>query len=501
MMTQDAPRPRALWCPGVEYPVSTNVWRARIDGVAREVRRVHCVGIGGSGVGALAALLVGRGLAVTGSDARDGPALDAAAAAGAAVFVGHASGHVHPGLDLVIHTAAVGEAHPELAAARRLGIPTLKYARALGLLMEDRVGVAVAGTHGKTTTTAMVAWVLDQAGRDPSFVIGGRYPPLGGASRAGTGPELVAEACEFDRSFLQLRPRHAIVTNVEADHLDYYRDLEEIAEAFGEFLRRLPASGSAAVHAGDPVALATARAASAATGAALDPYALEGTSSEARWTVRAASGRPGSPFQLLLDGVTYLETALRVPGRHNLLNACAATSVAHRLGVPPAATAQALAAFTGVERRFQVVHDDAQATVVDDYAHHPTEIAAVLESARDRYAGRRIWAVFQPHQHSRTRQLLDAFARILARADLTLVPDIYAARDPESERRAVGSPDLVDRIRARGGDARYMASLQDVVRFVESNRRDGDVIITMGAGDVHRVATQLVRDLGAGRAA
>jgi UDP-N-acetylmuramate--alanine ligase len=340
---------------------------------------------------------------------------------------------------------------------------------------------AVAGTHGKTTTTAMLAFVLRHAGWDASFLVGGHVPQLPGHG-CGRGRHFVVEACEYDRSFLHFRPAHAIVTNIEADHLDYFKDIVEIRDAFAAFGRQV--DDLLVIH--ESLRDVVGRA--AGVRARVKTF---GPSPDADLRVLPERRRDGGASFVALGRPFHL----RVPGWHNVLNAAAVLLLARELGLETDEIERALAEFEGVGRRLQVVGRPRGVPVVDDYAHHPTEVAAGLKALRDAYAPRRLWVVFQPHQYSRLRRFLPDFARALTAADRIVVPEIYAARDGDEDRRSVSSADLVAAVRTEGGDAVHIPDFAQIVDFVRTQARAGDVVVTMGAGDVGDVAGRLAATL------
>ena len=455
-------------------------------------RKIHFVGIGGCGMCGLAEVVLVEGGEVSGSDRTESEATDRLRRLGAHIHVGHDRAHVPAGAERVVTSAAVPPDNPELIEARSRGIPVEKYARFLGRLMELRRGIAVAGTHGKSTTTAMIAFVLREAGLDPSYVIGANVPQLGGASHVGTGSHLVVEACEFDRSFLALAPQAACILNVEEDHLDYYRDLGEIREAFADFASRVSPEGRLVVTGTDRAFLQLTESALAA----VETFGLGG-----QWNWRAENleaDRGRFAFDVYRGRDLYGSVRLRIPGQHHVLNALAAVALCHWAGAPAPAVVQALGAFEGASRRTEVLGEAAGVTILDDYAHHPTEILATLRAVRQRFEPKRLWVVFQPHQHSRTRFLLKDFARALVLADKIIVPDIYFVRDSELERQAVRSQDLVGEIQGLGADALYMESFDSIRRYLVESLAAGDVLIVMGAGDVWRLGAPLLADLERG---
>ncbi|HEX7091408.1 MAG TPA: UDP-N-acetylmuramate--L-alanine ligase, partial [Longimicrobiales bacterium] len=456
-------------------------------------RPVHFMGVSGAGMSALAELVLRSGGQATGCDARPGPAAQALAAQGLEVAAGHDPAHV-AGAAAVVVTAAVPPDHPELAAARARGIPVLKRAQALGAVVNPGVVVAVAGTHGKTTTTAMTTAILAEAGLDPTGFVGGRVRAWGGGLRRGSDRLFVVEADEYDRSFLMLEPRIAVVTTVEADHLDVYGSMGAIEEAFREFLAPVPADGLIAACVDDAGARRLLRAVGdgRALGYGLDSVAaLRAVAVELR-------GR-GSRFRVEEHGEPLGELVLRVPGLHNVRNALGALAAARAAGADVEAARRALGAFEGVDRRFQELGSAGDVAVVDDYAHHPTEIAATLAAARGAYPGRRIVAVFQPHLYTRTRDFAPEFGRALAAADVVWVADVYPAR--EAPIPGV-SGELVARAarEAGGADVRYHADLGSLAEAVAEGLRPGDVCITLGAGNIDETGRAVLERLGGGAA-
>jgi len=448
-------------------------------------RRVHLVGIGGAGLSAIARVLMGRGALVSGSDLVLSPVAEALARDGARIYLGHDASHIADA-DLVVVSSAVPQDNVEVQAARAAGIPVVKRAEMLGWLMEGSIGVAVAGTHGKTTTTAMIAMVLWEAGLDPTFIVGGVMVNLGTNARAGSGPHFVIEADEYDHTFLGLKPQVAVVTNVEYDHPDCFKSPALLRYAFAEFVALLPADGLLVFCRDDPVAREIG-AGLVAQNQAVVSYGLQG---EATW--RAERIRPnmagGSDFVAVRRGQTVGEVRLRLPGAHNVLNALATLAVSERLGVPFPTVRAALREFRGVGRRFELKGEVDGVVVIDDYAHHPTEIRATLAAARQRYPGRTLWAVWQPHTYSRTKALLADFARAFGQADHVLVLPIYAAR--ERDTLGVRSADVVAAM--AHPDARCVDSLEEAVAVLGAEVQPGSVVMTLGAGDGNRVGEWLL---------
>jgi UDP-N-acetylmuramate--alanine ligase len=449
-------------------------------------KRVHFIGVGGSGMTGLAHTLLDAGAIVTGSEPRLGPHTLDLVRKGAKISREQTGQFIDPNIDLVVRTAAVPDNNIEMLVAGRLGLKTVKYAQMLGMVMQERFGVAVSGTHGKSTTSAMIAFALRQCGVDPSFVIGGTVPQLGGSSHSGTGNIFVAEACEFDRSFHNLHPRIALITNIEPDHLDYYRDIDEIVESFREFARRVPRDGLIIASGKDR------RVAQALSGLAT-PVETVSVGENNIWSARVLGIDNGCyRGEVSHAGQPVGTLCLSIAGEHNLMNATMATAACAACGVSPQHAIEALSEFHGVDRRMSVVGHFHGATVVDDYGHHPTEIRTTLRALRQRFDPRRLICVFQPHQHSRTRSLMEDFAVSFAQADETIVPDIYFVRDSEAERQKVTAADLVERVKANGQKAIHLPQFGQIVQYLKDNVRADDLVVTMGAGNIWEIGKDLV---------
>jgi UDP-N-acetylmuramate--alanine ligase len=443
-------------------------------------RRLHLVGIGGSGLCSLAAYLLERGAAVSGCDLKESPVLALLRERGARIEVGHAAGHVDD-VDAIVHTAAAPADHPELVAATVRGIATAKYARFLGEETRAKQCVAVAGTHGKTTTTTLLAEILVAAGLDPSAVVGG-FPvswPLPG--RAGAGAHFVVEACEYDRSFQNFAPQLALVTNVEPDHLDYFGTHENVVRAFADFLHNVRPGGSAILH---ESAVGSLRGA----GHGLDAVVVgEGADVDAR-LVPLPSVQGRARGRLLLRET--IDLAPLLPGEHNLVNAALAATAASRLGVPARTIETAIRQFKGVRRRLEPVGTRGGVSFFSDYAHHPTEIRAVRLALRASHPNERLLVVFQPHQASRTRDFRGDFAAELAAFDEVVVPNIFSVRESrEGVERETEL--LVDAVRRLGRAPIRTNGLGEVLETVGRVARAGDVVVLMGAGDIDDVAEEL----------
>lgn len=473
----------------------------------REGRAAHLVGICGSGMKALAEMLGGLGWTVSGSDLQ--PASDtfeSLRGKGFRVHRGHSDEFVPTNADLLIYSPAITDSNPERQQAERLGIPQWSYNQMLGELMKTRVGVSIAGTHGKSTTTAMVASVLRDAGLSPSAVIGAELigrgdlrsgeaaesgdprRALGGVSGwAGEGDLFVVESCEYQRNFLTLCPTHAVLTGIEADHFDCFRDLRETREAFADFVSRLPSEGHLVIR-GDCEAT---RIAAASSLAQIETFSLRGCTDW--WAADLRSTPDGMRFRIFRGETFFTEVSLRVPGRHNVLNAVAAAAVCHHVGASAVAIREGLSDFRGTKRRFEVLGSWRGVTLIDDYAHHPTAVTATLRTAREQFPGRRLLCAFQPHQESRTRALLDDFAESFEAADEVFLTPIFTAREkcPEAAERTIA--ELAERLSARGKSVRLVSSLDRLADELDDAARPGDVLITMGAGDINRIQHELTR--------
>ncbi len=450
---------------------------------------IHLIGIGGSGMSGLAEMLHRKGARVSGSDRCASPLLARLAAEGITVSTIQTADSFPERAELVVVSAAIPEDHPELQQARRRNLRVVRYAEMLGMLQADGGGIAIAGTHGKSTTTAWLTYALRLAGLDPSFIVGAEVEQLGGSSGAGDGPHFVVEACEYQRSFLHLCPQSAAILNIEEDHLDYYAGLDAICQAFAEFAGRIPRDGLLVTSGEDPNCRALARGAACRS-------ELVGLSPLFDWSAADLALVNGCyTYTLLLEGKPQMPVKLGLPGIHNVRNSLAVIALARHAGAGWPPIQQALTDFRGARRRLETRAVCDGVRIVDDYAHHPTEIRATLRAAREQFDPRRLYVVFQPHQHSRTRFLLDDFAASFADADEVVVPDIYFVRDSQRERDLIGSGDLVNRIGRRGGNARHVTDFDTIVRGLLPKLQPGDVVISMGAGDIWKVADELVQRL------
>ena len=452
-------------------------------------RKVHFVGVGGAGMSSLARLLLDQGARVTGSDRGAGPATRELERLGLPVAIGHAAENVPDDLDLLVITAAVPASNVEVSTAEERGVEIRKYAEVLGEVSAAKHCVAVSGTHGKTTTTALTAFLLQESGLDPTVIVGGQVGQIGGSNRNGRGPHFVVEACEYDRSFLNLRPVHALINNVEPDHLDYYKDFEDLVEAFGELAGLVEVEGLLLVNGDDPSALRTAQ-------QALCRVETFGEGDRCDWRYHAPERRSGrTTFTITRGGEDFGRFTVLLAGTHNVRNALGAVALAASLGASTERVREALARFHGADRRLERIGEADGVTVLDDYAHHPTEIRATLAALRQDWPQRRLWVVFQPHQCSRTRLLFGGFRRAFGLADRVILTDIYSVRDSEDDRQNVRASDLAEGIRRSGVSARHIGAFKDVVAYLIGKVEPGDVVVTMGAGPVDQVARELVKQL------
>ena len=455
----------------------------------RGIRHVHFVGIGGIGMCGLAELLHNQGYAVSGSDLREGATVERLRSLGIRVGIGHDAAHVGPA-DVVVYSSAVRRSNPELQEAERRKVPVIPRAEMLAEVMRLKHGIAVGGSHGKTTTTSLIAHVLDAAGLDPTAVIGGRV--LAGESaptgaRLGAGELLVAEADESDGSFLRLAPVIAVVTNVDAEHLDHYGSYEAVQQAFVAFANRVPFWGLAVLCLDHPGVQAIVPHMTRRT----TTYGFNAQADLVASDVALEGG--GSRFRVRRRADPLGEVRIRLPGRHNVLNALATVAVALELDVPFARAAAALEGFLGIERRFESKGEVAGVRVVDDYGHHPEEIRATLAAAREVHPGR-IVVAFQPHRYTRTRDLWEAFRSAFNHADVLILTEVYAAG--EDKIPGCESAGLAEEIRAHGHrNVRFVADLEDVLETLVGEAAQGDLLITLGAGSISGLGERLVRRL------
>ena len=456
----------------------------------------HFIGIGGSGLSAIARLLKESGHEVTGSDQTLSPFAADLQHIGVQIYVGHHPRNVS-GAEVVIRSSAIKDDNPEVEAAKKAGIPVYKRADFLGQLMENKTGIAVAGTHGKTTTTAMIAWMLSALERDPSFIVGGTLNNLKVNARAGQGEAFVIEADEYDRMFLGLKPQVAVVTNLEHDHPDCFPTFNDMYSAFESFVDLLPPDGTLIACAEDEGAFSLISHARR-KGSSVVSYSVQGemTINSPQWVqarTMKRNERGGFDFSVMTNIASMtnaFNVSLQVPGEHNVRNALAALSVAAVMGLPMQKAAEALGQFTGTGRRFEVRGEPKGILLVDDYAHHPTEIRATLAAARARYPKRRIWAVWQPHTYSRTQTLQYEFSRAFSDADEVLVTEIYASREAKQD---FSSAEVVASM--PHASARFSGSLAETKAYLLDHLHKGDVVLVLSAGDADGITNDLLKEL------
>ncbi len=460
----------------------------------RRIARVHLVGIGGTGMCGIAEVLLHQGYDVSGSDISMSATTRRLQSLGASIAIGHAVGNVE-GADVVVTSSAIGESNPEVTAAHAARIPVVARAEMLGELMRYRHGIAIAGTHGKTTTTSLVTAIFQAADRDPTFVIGGLLASTGSNARLGMSRYIIAEADESDASFLYLQPMLAVVTNIDRDHMaTYEHDFERLQAAFVEFVHRLPFYGAVVLCLDDPVVaqlLPRLSRPMLTYGIASDAdfVAQDITRNGRRWRFTVSRPAPHAPLKIELG----------LPGDHNVLNTLAAVAVATDEGLPDQAIIDGIAGFEGVGRRFQVFDEcrvgAAGVTLVDDYGHHPNEVRSVVQTARHVWPDRRLVMVYQPHRYTRTRDLYDDFARVLASVDALLLLEVYAAGEaviPGADGQA-----LSQGVRARGGvNPIFVTDVQEALAVLPSMVQEGDVVLVQGAGNVNQVSNRLVEESG-----
>lgn len=449
------------------------------EDILSKVKKVHFVGIGGSGMCPIAEILLHKGYELTGSDTAESDTLARVRSYGIPVTMGQKAENVN-GAELVVYSAAIKQDNPELVAARQKGIPAVERSVMLGMVTRRFPNtVAVAGTHGKTTTTAMTTQILLEAGLDPSAIIGGKLPLIGGNGRVGKSGTIVCEACEFVDTFLQLHPAISVILNIDNDHLDYFGTVENTIRSFHKFCEQT--SGTIIVNGDDENAM---KAVQGITNARIVTYGFAPGN-----VYRAADIQPTQrareSFSLLKNGEKLTEVSLSVPGKHNICNALAAFAVGDLFGVDAAQAAKSLHAFTGVHRRFEMLGEFGGVTVADDFAHHPTEIAATLTAAKE-MGFRRVWAVFQPHTYSRTYLLFDDFVKALKIADRAVLSEILAVR--ETNTYNIYAKDLAEKIPG----CVWFKTFDEITDYMVRNAQDGDLILTLGGGDVYKCANSIV---------
>ncbi len=481
-------------------------------------RDLYFIGIGGIGMSSVAGLLKNRGYGISGSDMFANSVTTHLEHLGVKIDFKQNGQSIDNKTDLIVTSAAIPESNLDLVKARKLGIKIIKYSQLLGMLMKDKKGIAISGTHGKTTTTAMVSSILRSAGLDPSCVIGGESPVFNGNYCSGKSDLFVTEACEYDRTFLNLVPQIAVITNIDEDHLDCYKDINELQGAFAEFASSINPGGLLVINKKDYNLLKDFD----GIKCRVETFAVE---NDDELSVNSANKRPRfkvnrvtkavcthemaldtptwraersvfkdgwTSFNVFYNGDFFGDFTISKPGIHNVMNALASIAIGNYLGVQKDVIKDSLAAFNGVDRRFQLLGTVNDITIIDDYAHHPTAIRATLRAARERYPDKRVWCLFQPHQYSRTKQLMDRFVKSFQDADKVILSEIYAARDSDEHISAVSSADVVARIKALDVDVDLISAHSQIVERLSEELKPGDVLIVMGAGDIWRVGVNVL---------
>ncbi len=450
-----------------------------------KIRRLHFIAIGGIGMSGIAEVLLNLGFEVSGSDLRKSEITDKLESLGATIFIGHDANNVH-GADVVVYSSAISPENPEMQEAKRLGIPLIPRAEMLTELMRMKSGIAVAGTHGKTTTTSLLAWITSRAGMDPTFVVGGKILSLATHARLGEGEFFIVEADESDGSFLKYSPVISVVTNIDDDHLDYYHDIENIKSAFVAFINKVPFYGAA-------ILCIDNRNVQEILPQIMRPYVTYGFSKQARYTACKIEQQGARTFFSVCEhGEIKLETSMVLPGRHNVQNALGAIAAARELNIPYDVIGDAIESFGGVYRRFELKGMFGNVPIYDDYGHHPSEIRATLAAAREAYPDKRIIAVFQPHRYTRTKDHLLDFASSFHDADLVLATEIYAAS--ETPIPGISGRKVFEEIRKFGHkNIEYFPTKEEIIEYLQTNLSDDDIVITLGAGDINAVGIELVK--------
>lgn len=448
-------------------------------------QHIHFIGIGGISMSGLAEILLGEHFTVSGSDAKESPLTRALEEKGAKIFYGQRASNIEDGTELVVYTAAIHPDNPEFACAQSKGLPMLTRAELLGQIMRNyETSIAVSGTHGKTTTTSMISHILLAGECDPTISVGGILPSIGGNIRVGQSETFVTEACEYTNSFLSFFPTISIILNIDADHLDFFKDIDDIRHSFRKFAQLLPADGALIINADTPKYEDVIR----DLPCRVITYGLEHDAEyQAADITYDAFGH--ASFTLVRNGEKGSRFSLKVPGIHNVSNALSAIALGQLLNLSDEVIARGLSSFTGTDRRFQYKGEIGGVTIIDDYAHHPTEIEATLHAAAN-YPHKKLWCVFQPHTYTRTKALLPEFARALSLADHVVLADIYAAR--EQNTIGISSVDLQKQIVEAGTPCEYFPTFDEIENFLLKSCTQGDLLITMGAGDVVNIGEQLL---------
>ena len=455
--------------------------------------RFHFIGAGGIGMSGLAQLLMKNQAVVAGSDQMPSEVVESICRMGADIKVGHRPENLSTETDAVVISAAIKDNNPELKQARERGYKVYKYAEMLGELISRYEGIAVAGTHGKSTTSGWLIHLLKQAGIDTNFIIGAKISQLNSSSGVADSKYFVAEACEYDRSFLNLKPKIACILNIEQDHLDYYKNEDEIVETFGEFALGIKKDGILIANGQDANLIRILR--RLGKDLRYETFGLEKNCNFYAENIGLNDGLYS--FDVYYNNQLLGAARISLPGKHNILNALAVIAMAIKTGIEPQQALELLPGFTGIDRRLMLKGQYHGITVLDDYAHHPTEIKASLAAIRQKYQLKHIWCVFQPHQYSRTRFLLDDFAESFKLADVTIVPEIYFVRDSQETKKEVNAQILVEKMQENGTNALFIESFDAICDYLKRNVSPGELVVTMGAGDIWKVADEYIQWLRA----
>jgi UDP-N-acetylmuramate--alanine ligase len=458
-------------------------------------KRFHFIGAGGIGMSGVIAQLIRHKAKVTGSDQTDSEVIEQLCKAGADIRIGHKEHNLNPATDAAVISAAIREDNPELTMARRLGIRIYKYAEMLGRLFNCYAGIAISGTHGKSTSSGWLAYIFKNAGLEPNFTVGANIPQLNGNSGVGNGKWFIVEACEYDRSFLNLKPQIGCILNIEQDHLDYYKDEAEIVEAFRDFASGIK-SGGILIANGDDKNTKQIIMDSRFRGNDRKIETFGFGKDNDYYADKIEENNGLYSYDVYHKGELLGRSRNSVPGKHNIANALAVIAMATNARIEPETILRFLPGFTGVERRLMLKAQLKEITILDDYAHHPTEIKASLKAIRERFKPNRLWCVFQPHQYSRTRFLMNDFAESFKLADITIMPEIYFVRDSLESKKEVNSQVLVDKIKVNGSEALFIDGFGAICDYLTGHVGPGDAVVTMGAGDVWKVADEYIQWLG-----
>ena len=458
-------------------------------------RRFHFIGAGGVGMSGLAKLLVGNDAVLSGSDMQGSVVVDKLCELGAEIKVGHSERNIPADVESIVISAAIREDNPELQKALQAGVKVYKYAEMLGKLMGNYRGIAISGTHGKSTTSGWLTVCLERLGLSANYLVGAEISQLGDSSGTGESDIFIAEACEYDRSFLNLHPWISCILNIEADHLDYYRDEKEIAEAFGSFACNTRQGGTLVINGCDENAGRVLEKVVSTSNVNVVTFGIDEGCDLRAEDIRYE--REMTIFDVIANTENIGRASIQPGGEHNINNALAVTAMGIAAGVEPRAMVEVLGEFTGIDRRVMLKGIERGITVMDDYAHHPTEIRASLRAIRQKYDPSRLWCVFQPHQYSRTRFLLDDFAQSFKLADVTIVPDIYFVRDSLESKKEINADILAGRIREQNSESVHIDGFGKICDYLQENVKPGELVVTMGAGDVWKVADEYIRRLRA----